>query len=447
MYSDQQNLALPGADAAAAALYGDALRAFNLYRGDPLALLEAALEAAPDFQMAHVLKAHLYALSTEPAATAHARIMVDALKARQLDERAASHVHALDALLKDGWQAAALALDMHNVRWPRDLLALQSGHLVDFLRGNARNLRDRIARVLPQWSSDTPGYSILLGFHAFGLEECGAYETAEETGRRAIELEPLDCWAQHAVAHVLEMQNRAQEGVAWMTSKEANWSGDDNFFKVHNWWHLALFQLELGRQDEALSLYDRAVRRDRGTLALDLIDAAAMLWRLQLAGVEVGDRWAEVANCWSQHADGRTYAFNDWHATMAYLGAGRTHDTEALLKAMRATAAGNGEAAEWTRKVGLPLAEGFIAFAHADYDTAVERLYPTRFGANLFGGSHAQRDIIDLTLTEAALRGGQLALAEALAHERLAAKPHSPANLRFLARSRQRFSDEVRMVA
>ena len=438
MQKDQQDLALPGADAAAAALYCDALRAFNIYRGDPLVLLGAALEAAPDFHMARIAKAHLYAVSTSPDAMAEAKAIIDDLKGRKLDERATSHVRGLNALFTTGWHAAATAFDAHNARWPRDLLALQSAHLMDFLRGNARNLRDRIARVLPQWTAGTPGFHTLLGMHAFGLEECGDYALAEQSGRRAVEFEPLDSWAQHAVAHVLEMQNRAQEGVQWMSANEAYWSGEDNFFKVHNWWHLAVFHLELGHKNQALGIYDHAVRKDRSTLALDLIDASAMLWRFELAGLDVGERWAEVATCWLPHADGRTYTFNDWHASMAYLGADRTRDIDGLLCALRGTAAGSEEMAEWTRKAALPLVEGFIAFRRADYKTAVERLHPVRYVASVFGGSHAQRDIIDLTLMEAALRGGQDALAESLAYERLALKPLSLTNHGFLARSRQR---------
>ena len=103
------------------------------------------------------------------------------------------------------------------MRHPHDLVALQVGHLMDFYRGNARDLRDRIARALPHWSPDVPGYHVVLGMHAFGLEEAGDYARAEETGRRALDLEPLDAWAHHAVAHVMEMQGRAQDGIGWMS--------------------------------------------------------------------------------------------------------------------------------------------------------------------------------------------------------------------------------------
>jgi tetratricopeptide (TPR) repeat protein len=437
MYTDQHGNALSGATSEAAHLYDQAVDAFNVYRGDPVGLLDRAVEIAPKFSMAHIFKAHLYGLATEPKSTADARTIVEHVRTLRLTEREASHVTALDQLLDGNWTAAALGLDRHNVRYPHDMVALQSGHVMDFYRANARDLRDRLARVLPSWSPDMPGYSILLGMYAFGLEECGQYGRAEEEGRRAVALQPLDCWAHHAVAHVMEMQGRAEDGIGWMIAREPYWSGDDNFFKVHNWWHRALYHMDLGQIEKALALYDGPVREGRSTVALDLVDASALLWRLHLLGEDVGNRWQELSAAWDQHADARTYSFNDWHAVMAYLGAGRDREVQAIRAAYRADAVSGTESARWARDIGLPLIEGFAAFWQGDYQTAADRLHGARYIVNGFGGSHAQRDVIDWTLTEAAVRGGLTDLAEALAHERLALKPHSPINRGFLSRARR----------
>src|SRR3546814_6562340 len=115
----------------------------------------------------------------------------------------------------------------------------------------------------------------------------------------------------------MEMQGRPQDGLGWMIAREPQWSGDDNFFKVLNWWHRALCHLELGQAEACLALYDGPVREARSAVALDLIDASALLWRLQLTGQDVGGRWLELSEAWDRHADGRLYAFNDWHAVMA----------------------------------------------------------------------------------------------------------------------------------
>jgi hypothetical protein len=435
MSTDRQGHRVSGATPEAVGLFDQALGEFNVYRGDPVATVDRALAAAPGFVMAHVLKAYLLAFATEPEATAQAAAIVAGARGLPMDAREASHLAVLDQLVRGNWTAAALAMDLHNVEHPRDLAGLQAGHLMDFFRASARDLRDRIARALPRWSASTPGYSIVLGMYAFGLEESGDYARAEAAGREAIDGEPFDCWAHHAVAHVMEMQGRAQDGIGWMVAREPYWASDDNFFKVHNWWHRALCHLDLGQADEVLRLYDGPVRGSRSPIALDLVDASALLWRLSLAGHDVGDRWMELAACWDQHADGRLYPFNDWHAAMAYLGAGREADVDRLIAAHERSATGDADTAAWAHAIGLPLIRGFRAFWRGDYRACADGLHAARFIANQFGGSHAQRDVIDWTLTEAAVRGGLTSLAEALAHERLALKPHSPINRGFLRRA------------
>src|SRR4030095_9541326 len=80
--------------------------------------------------------------------------------------------------------------------------------------------------------------------------------------RRAIELEPDDCWAQHAVTHVMEMQARQAEGIAWMEARRDHWAQDDNGFAFHNWWHTALYHLDQGRVDRVIAIYDGSIRPD-----------------------------------------------------------------------------------------------------------------------------------------------------------------------------------------
>ena len=435
MLTDRQNNPVTGATTEAVDHFNAAVKAFNIYRGDPVALVDSATDAAPEFAMAHILKAYLYGVATEPEAVVEAKAILSNATALTLSEREKSHVVALESLLANNWTEAAIALDHHNMRYPHDLVGLQVGHLIDFYRANARNLRDRIARALPSWSENQPGYSILLGMYSFGLEETGNYVQAEEVGREALDREPLDCWAHHAVAHVMEMQGRAADGIGWMQARETYWSGDDNFFRVHNWWHKALFHLDLGQRDDVMALYDQRVRGEKSGVAIDLVDASALLWRMHLDGHDVGSRWNEVAVSWEAHADGRLYPFNDWHAAMSYLGSGQIDKVDNLIKMYRECEDNQHETARWAKATGMPLIEGFKAFSQGRYSEAVEHLHRGRFIVNSFGGSHAQRDIIDWTLTEAAIRGGLSDTAVALANERLALKPHSPINRQFLSRT------------
>ena len=430
MARDVQGNLLAGADSVTAAGFDTALESFCLYRGDPVAAIDAAIAASPRCGMAHLLKAWLYALATEPAAAQAAQGFVATARDCGGGPREAAHAQALGQVLAGDWRAGGITLERWQADAPHDLLALLAGHLIDFFIADARSLRDRVGRVLPLWQG-VPGAPWVMGMGAFGLEEAGDYARAEAMGRAALAADPRDSWAHHAVAHVMEMMGRPEDGVGWMTARQAHWAGADNFLKVHNWWHLALCHLELDDVPGALALYDGPVRSGGAGVAMALLDASALLWRIDLSGADVGTRWDELSLKWETHEAPGFYAFNDLHAAMAHLGAGRFDRAERLLQG----AGGQSEAAGWMRRHGLPLIEGFMAFRRGDFDRAVDRLMTARHISGAFGGSHAQRDVIDWTLTEAALRGGMTGVAQALSRERLALRPHSPVNLGFLRRA------------
>jgi hypothetical protein len=318
------------------------------------------------------------------------------------------------------------------MHYPFDLVAHQSAVLIDGFLGRFHWIRDRSARALPFWSKDQSGYATLLAFHAFGCEEAGDYARAEDESRAAAELEPMSFWPHHTVAHVMEMTGRPEDGLGWMAAREELWSTPGHLNQVHIWWHKALFHLELGQYEAALALYDGPIRATQRPLCLSLTNAAALLWRLEALGVDVGDRWPELADLWQGHADGKCLVFGDVHAAMAELPAGREALVERRLEAMRETAASCREAAPLYRKVGIPVVEGLAAFHRGAWAEAVEWLLPVRFDLWQIGGSWAQRDVVDWTLTEAAVRAGQRDVALSLAYERLASRPRSAPNRRFL---------------
>jgi tetratricopeptide (TPR) repeat protein len=418
-----------GATADGLAHFETAAHQFRCYIGDPVASVDAALAAAPQMAMAHVLKAYLHLLGTEPLALPVARDCLAAAADLAGTERERGHVAAVRLLTEGRWSAAGRVLEDVSVDYPLDALALQAGHSIDFFRGDSRMLRDRIARALPAWSTSIPGYHALRGMHAFGLEETGDYTQAERQGRKAVELERRDTWAWHAVAHTYEMRNEPREGLAWMSVDTDAWS-QDSFLAVHNWWHRAVYHLELGEPDAALQLFDGPVFGKRSSVVLELIDASALLWRLMLRGVDVGDRYGAVADNWAPIAAAGTYAFNDMHAMIAFVGADRVKEQQAVLEAQRAVLDGELTVAAdnlaFTREVGHPATRAIQAFGQGRYAECVELLRPIRHISHRFGGSHAQRDLLDQTLIEASRRAGFDALTIALVRERVALRPRSP---------------------
>ena len=438
MTVDRRGVPVSGADGEAIAGFERALGAFQSYVGDPVAMLDETLAAAPAFVAGHLLKAFaLYTLAERPfAALARDALAAAQAHAAQATDRERGLIAAGERLVAGEWDAAALALDRVLAQHPRDALALQTGHLMDFFRGDAANLRNRVSRVLPHWHAELPGYSYVLGMHAFGLEEMNQYREAEEVGRRALAIEPRDGWSVHAVTHVMEMEGRIDEGVDWLASREADWA-PDNAFAFHNFWHLGLFLLDHGDVAGALALYDRHVHPEPAAFALSLIDATALLWRIALENGAVGTRWDAVADDWAQRLardEHGFYAFNDLHALLAFVATGREAEAAQVVACLRHAAAGTGSNAAMSRDVGLPLALAIVAFGRGHYASAADGIEAVRSIAHRFGGSHAQRDILTLTLIEAATRAGDRARAAHYITERLVHKPGSAWGPRLMRR-------------
>ncbi len=420
--TDTAGLPLTGASPRAAEAYRQAVDLYHCLHGAPLPLLEAAIADSPTFVMAHVLKADMLSIGTSPGVAAMGAAAARAAHNLPATDRERGHAAAAFCLAKGQIAEAGRILEDVSIAHPLDGVALQAGQLTDFLRGDSRMLRDRIARALPSWSQQTPNYHAVLGMLAFGLEETGHYGRAEAAGREAVALEPRNAWAQHAVAHVMEMQDLRADGIGWMTRENTAWQAD-SLFAVHNWWHLALFHLGLGDTDAVLELYDGPIFGAGSIMAFDLLDAAALLWRLKLEGAETGQRFADLAQAYDRNGGAGLSAFDDVHAMMAYVGAGREASATALITALEAAAAGAGDNAMMSAQVGLPVARALRALGQGRFAEAIEDLRAVRNRAHMFGGSHAQRDVIDLTLIAAARAAGETGLERALLSERSAARP------------------------
>ena len=409
------------------------------FRGNPLGTADAALAHDPGLPIGHALKAAAAIMSTERGLEPVLREAVEAgeRNASSATDRERAHLAAARAWLERDFVRSNDLYGRIAVEHPRDLLALLVAHFGHFALGRQGLLRDQVAQVLHAWDDAVPGYGYVLGMYAFGLEENGDHARAEETGRRAVVLQPSDAWASHAVAHVLEMNARLAEGVAWITETSRHWAADSTL-AYHNFWHLALYRLDLGDPGGALALYDTRIRPARSDVAMELVDASALLWRLHLLGHGVGERARLLADDWRSRSDDRYYVFNDVHALLAFALAGREAEARAVLAAVEASAAGAGSNARVAREVGVPVCRALLSFVRGDHRACVEALLPVRHAAVTFGGSNAQRDLLSLTLAEAALRSGDTGLARAIASERVRLRPASPPAWVLAARSLDR---------
>jgi hypothetical protein len=430
---------MSGANATSLEVYERALRALNIYRGDPVAIIDEALAGQPDFAMGNILRAQVQVTMWERSVVAGIRESIARLESLQgaMNDRERRHAGALKAWAAGDWQRHRDELGSLLAEYPRDLLALQVAHLADFFHADRESLRDRVARALPGWSRDDDAYGLLLGMHAFGLEECGSFGKAEEIGHTALHYDAEDCWAQHAVAHVLEMQARQSEGIQFMELRTKHWAQADNGFAFHNWWHTALYHLDQGRPQRALEIYDAGIRPQPSEIRLMMLDAAALLWRMHLRGLDVGKRWQEVADAYGKGDENGFYAFNDMHAMMAFVATGRGKEAAALLKAVEASAQERITNGHMARVAGLAIVRAIEAFGRGKYADVVNLLAPLRETARVVGGSNAQRDVVSRTLLEAALRVGDKSVARMLAEERVAQKPRCPFSQELRSRAMQ----------
>jgi hypothetical protein len=378
----------------------EALGLFLRGAGDPRPALDHALDLDPDCVPALLLRIGMAVAAKDRAALP----VIDAALARlaglapRLDARKRGHVAAAYAW-RAGAPARAAALYADLVRrWPHDLLALRLAQSCFFLVGDAEALHDVAAGAILHWHAGLPGYDCALALHAFGLEEAGDPARAERVGRRALEIEPRNAVAVHAVAHALYSAGDAQAGAHWMLRHRPAWA-NDGAMASHNGWHLALFRLAAGAPDSALALYDALVAPAAGASAADAADAAALLWQLALQEIDVGDRWNPVADAFALRGLPALWALVDVHAAMAFAAAGRAREMDRLRDAL---ARGSTAA----REVALPLVRAIVAYAAGAHAESAAILAMHRREARRLGGSPVQREIVDLTLAAARARAG-----------------------------------------
>jgi tetratricopeptide (TPR) repeat protein len=407
-HRDRLGLELTAASGEAARAFDDTVWAYVGFSREPGVPLKRALQADPAMPMALCLQGYFMHLMGLPALATKARTVFDSVSKIKTNTREKAHIAALGAWCDGELERTCSLLDGILAEHPRDFLALKLANYLYFYLGDAANVRDGPARALKSWDEATPGYGHLLALHAFGLEESGDYAAAERAGRRATDINPADPWAVHAVAHVMEMQERTAEGADWIQGLAPHWD-TANFFRFHLWWHLALMRWGAGRPDEALALYDARVWADGSSENLSLCNDISMLARLELAGVAVGARWEAAAKVVREQAGGSVLAFVDAHYALA-LG-----EVPALEN--------RGTTARIHAAVGRALCDAAVAWRAKDPARVVERLAPVRGELRRVGGSHAQRDLFLLLLLDSAIKTGNRGLAETLRVERAALRP------------------------
>jgi tetratricopeptide (TPR) repeat protein len=431
---DIHGLTISTVSAEAGAAFDRTVLGYLRYRADTADHMAATIAADPEFGMAQCLKGYLTMLSYRqanvPAAAAAARTARDLTAHASAREQA--HVSALDAWVARDLERMLSIWEAILADYPTDVLALRLAHFHYFWLGRPCDMRGSIERVRAKWSARLPGYGALLSCRCFALEECGDYAAAEADGRAALEIDPGDVWGTHAVAHVMEMQGRRDEGIRLLETLEPHWSGGNNLLH-HLWWHRALFHLERGEFAVVLELYDRRFRalaspltRAQPDLYIDVQNAASMLFRLERQGVDVGGRWTEIADKAEERIGDCLSAFTLPHWMMALAATGRDAAALRMLEAMREFGRGTGTVAPIVARIALPICEAVRAHRRGDHAAVLDTMRPVLPDMHRLGGSHAQQDVLEQLFLDAAVKAQRADDVRALLAHVAARNPTAP---------------------
>jgi tetratricopeptide (TPR) repeat protein len=396
----------------AGAAFDRTVVAYLKYKVDAPEHLKRTLAADPEFVLAHCLKGYFAMLSYNQANVPRA---VEALRTARAHSAGATtreraHVEALEAWIAGDLDRMIAVWEAILAEHPTDVLALRLAHFNNFWLGRPREMAASVERVSPKWGRELPGYGTLLSCRAFALEECGDYAGAEPAGRAAVEIDPADVWGTHAVAHIMEMQGRHEEGIAWLDQLERHWVGANNLLH-HLWWHRALYHLERGEHAEVLALYDRRFRdlaspltQMQPDLYIDVQNAASMLFRLERRGVDVGDRWNEIADKAEARIGDCLSAFTLPHWMMALAATGREETARRMLEGTHAFAKNGTTASGLVAEIAIPICEAVLAHRRGEPARAVALMRPVLGEMYRLGGSHAQQDVLEQFFLDAAVK-------------------------------------------
>ncbi|MBN8872075.1 MAG: tetratricopeptide repeat protein [Rhodospirillales bacterium] len=439
MYQDVRGLEMTAASEDAVRAFDHVIDGYVGYRTDIPQRMEALFAADPDCPLAHCLRGAFAMLSFKAAALPIAREACDTALRLTLaaEPREQDHAAALEAWVGGNPDRATAIWQQILDEHPHDLLAFRLAHFVNFWLGRPEVMLTSVLRAESHWSDSLPGWGALLGCRAFALEECGHYTQAEYAGREAIRFDPNDLWAAHAVAHVMEMQGRRSEGIAWVEGLEGNWAHGNNL-RHHLAWHAAMYHFERGDDARVLALYDGGFRdlsspltQASPDLYIDVQNAASMLFRLARQGVDVGGRWEELANLAETRIGDCLSGFTLPHWMMALAATGRDAAAERMLAAMRDFAAGEESlVGQLTAQLALPVTEAVLAHFRGRHAEAVRLMRPVLGEMYRLGGSHAQQDVLEQLFLDAALKA-DLTTDARLLMERVAGRnPVPPARRR-----------------
>lgn len=405
MLQDRYGNTLTTQSSTARDAYVDGIDRFLAAQSGAEEAFEAAVAADPDFALGQIGLARI----RQAMGQGH-DVAGPAGKAKELTAgvtaREAAHLDALGLLVAGQGPAAYKAIRAHLLDHPRDALVAQTCTGVFGLIGFSGQ-PGREAEQLAFTAALAPHYGEDWWFlcqHAFSQVEAGQTGPATDTIERSMALNPKNAHGAHIRSHVYYEAGETEAGYGYIT----DWARDydkTGQLHCHISWHIAVWALEQGDVDTMWRVYDADVAPETGNGSGAwgppvnvLTDAAALLYRAELAGVEIpAARWKAVSDYAAAKFANPAIAFADVHAALAHAMAG---NGEAVA---RIVSDAKGPVADLVRE----LAEGFAALATGAWAEAERHFARTMSSHERIGGSRAQRDLVEYALLHALLKQGK----------------------------------------
>jgi tetratricopeptide (TPR) repeat protein len=398
----------------------------------------AAADADPDSVLANTYAGFIWMFLEAAGAEEHAQVYLGRarLAAAGANEREAMLLRQLEHWIAGDIPTVQKLGAEIVARFPRDLASVKLSQYHSFNRGDFPAML-AIARSAEAANADNPH---LHGMLAFGYEQTHQLAEAERAARRALEIKQKEPWAQHALAHVMLSTGRVREGVEFLGEAQRTWVDLNSFMYTHNWWHKALFHISMGDSAAVFDAYDNHVWGIEPTYSQDQVGAVSLLARMEIAGLDVGDRWQKLAEYLRPRAHDVIQPF----LTLQYLyGLARADLAEAdTLMAAIADKAATSTAFDrvvW-RDVALPAARGMLAHARRNWVDTARYLSIANPRLTEIGGSHAQRDLFGQVLLDAHLKLGDWSIANQMLEMRRTWDPDGVPLNRDLALVRSRLA-------
>jgi predicted Zn-dependent protease len=386
----------------------DFIHGFIAYESKAPNIIPTA-DADPDCGLANAYAAMLWMFLEAPIAPAKAApYLARARAAAPGTQREAQVIKAIGHWVDGDIPAMLESCDTITTEHPRDVVMLKLAQYHLFNTGDAAGMLRMALKALPEAAD----IAYTHGMIAFGFEQCHLLEDAETAARQAMLLRHDEPWAHHALAHVMLTQGRVAEGAQFLESVADTWQPLNSFMRSHNWWHLALFYLSQGRHQDVRRAYDTHIWGLAKDYSQDQVGAVSLLARMEFAGVDVGDRWVDVADHIALRGKDTVNAF----LTLQYLyalGRNARPEVDTLMDAIKGRAAGTAhyDHTAWA-EVALPAARGIIAHTKGDWPTAITELGGALPRMSECGGSHAQRDLFEQIHLDALVKDGRASTAQ-----------------------------------